>query len=137
MAESRLTQFSVLGFVILALAFYVFVSRETAYSANPVEGNAVARGTVNGSLSITAGNTFQQIMAPNATKPRVSLTIQNNNTTTDSCWVNIGAIGAASTANSIVLSPGSSYARYWPYVPSDAINVTCATTGNTVYLDYQ
>src|SRR6202030_3084971 len=48
--------------------------------------------TVNSSVSITAGNTFQQILAatPTNSASRRSMTIQNNQTTSDNCWVFIG-----------------------------------------------
>lgn len=92
--------------------------------------------TTNLSVVIAAGNTFQTIMAalvPPA--PRRSLTIQNNNGT-DSCWVFVGG-GTATKATSILLLSGGSYTRYFPYVPADAIQATCTTTGDTIYVDTQ
>lgn len=86
---------------------------------------------------IAAGNTFQTILAAltQATAPRRSLTIQNNNSA-DSCWLYIGS-GTAAKATSILLLPGGSYTRYYPYVPSDAFQATCTTTNDTMYLDIQ
>lgn len=96
-----------------------------------------AAPTTNSSASITTGNTFQTVLAAVPALPvtRRSLTIQNNNAT-DSCWVFIGA-AAATKGTSILLLPGGAYTRYFPYVPSDAIQATCATTGNTLYVDTQ
>jgi len=93
--------------------------------------------TVNGSVSITTGNTFQTVLTAVPALPvtRRSLTIQNNNAT-DNCWVYVGAAVAAK-GTSILLLPGGSYTRYFPYVPADAIQATCATTGNTLYVDTQ
>jgi hypothetical protein len=93
--------------------------------------------TTNIPVVIAAGNSFQTILAAQSgTTTRRSLTIQNNNTNTDSCWLFIGG-GSATKATSIVLLPGGSYQRYFPYLPSDAIQATCATTADTMYLDVQ
>jgi hypothetical protein len=89
--------------------------------------------TTNSSVVIATGNTFQTILAT-STKHR-SLTIENNNAT-DNCWVFIGA-GSATAATSILLLPGGSYARYYPYIPSDVIQATCASTSDTLYVDTQ
>jgi hypothetical protein len=35
------------------------------------------------------------------------------------------------------LVAGGSYTRYYPYVPSDEIEGTCATTSDTLYIDFQ
>ena len=88
--------------------------------------------TTNGSVTITTGNTFQTVLTA---ATRRSLTVQNNNTA-DNCWLFIGS-GTASKANSILLLPGGSYARYFPYTPSDALQATCATTSDTFYIDTQ
>ncbi len=100
-------------------------------------GVAVNRATVNSSVTIGTGNTFQQVLASNlgTAIQRQSLTIQNNNTNTDSCWVFLGTTANATKATSIILAVGQAYTRYWPYVPSDAIQVTCASTSDTVYVD--
>lgn len=102
-----------------------------------VSGIAVNRSTVNSSAVITIGNTFQQVLASNfnTTTQRQSLTIENNNAT-DSCWLYIGS-GSATKGTAILLLSGGSYTRYWPFVPSDAIQATCATTSDTLYVDYQ
>jgi hypothetical protein len=103
---------------------------------------------------ITTGNTFQQLFAALAAGgKRRSLTIQNNTTGSDNCFVLIGGpwLAGDTTATSrtvsgktvtaaqgaILLSPGASYARYSPFVPNDKIMVTCATTNDSVYADVQ
>lgn len=95
--------------------------------------------TVNGSITISNGNAFQQVLAAvNAGQAnRRSVTIQNNNTNNDNCWVFIGATASATKATSILLAPGGSFQRYYPYVPSDVIAATCATTSDTLYVDTQ
>jgi hypothetical protein len=92
--------------------------------------------TTNGSATIAAGSTFQTILAAvTQTNQRRSLTIENNNAT-DSCWLFIGT-GSATKATSILLLPGGSYTRYYPYIPTDTIQATCATTSDTLYVDTQ
>jgi hypothetical protein len=92
--------------------------------------------TQNGSVTITTGNTFQTILtAITQNNQRRSLTIANNNAT-DSCWLFIGS-GSATKATSILLLPGGSYTRYSSYIPSDAIQATCSTTSDSVYVDVQ
>jgi hypothetical protein len=92
--------------------------------------------TANSSATITTGNTFQTILtAVTQTNQRRSLTIENNNAS-DSCWLFIGA-GSATEATSILLTSGGSYTRYYPYVPADAIQATCATSNDTLYVDFQ
>lgn len=118
------------GVMVLAASFVPF----QVAKAQPISTPAV---TTNLSIVITAGNTFQQVMA--ALVPpaqRRSLTIQNNNTTTDNCWVYVGS-GSATKGASILLLPAGAYTRYFPYVPSDVIQATCASTSNTIYVDVQ
>lgn len=99
--------------------------------------------TVNGSVIIVTGNTYQTVLAASTLNNRRSLTIQNNNAT-DSCWISFGAFGGAlitagtaTKGRSILLLAGGSYTRYYPYVPSDEIEATCATTSDTLYIDSQ
>lgn len=100
-------------------------------------GQSINATTTNGSVVITTGNTFQTALSALAAggAPRRSLTIENNNAT-DSCWIFIGS-GSPTKGTSILLTSGGSYTRYYPYVPSDAIQATCATTSDTLYLDIQ
>lgn len=124
-----------LAAVILALS----VSVATAQA--PVQGVTEQRATVNGSVVIATGNTFQTVLATSigatvaANTVRQALTIENNNAS-DNCWLFIGS-GTATKATSILLLPGGSYTRYWPYVPSDAIQATCAANSDSLYIDTQ
>jgi hypothetical protein len=94
--------------------------------------------TKNSSASIVTGNTFQSVLAAAVGSTlRNSLTIQNNNTNADSCWVFIGPNASATKATSILLAQGASYTRYYPFIPSDNISATCATTADTLYVDTQ
>ena len=103
--------------------------------ATPALAQTVA-ATTNSSATITAGNTFQTVLAAvTSTGDRRSLTIQDNNAT-DSCWLFIGG-GSATKGTSILLLAGGSYTRYYPYIPNDAIQATCATTSDTLYVDFQ
>lgn len=121
----------------LALLLIMSASIGTAAAQNPVKGAAVNRPTTNGSATITSGNAFQTILAALAgTTVRQSLTIQNNNTNGDSCWIHVGT-GTPTTGTSILLLTGQAYTRYFPYVPSDAIQATCATTSDVIYVDTQ
>lgn len=93
-------------------------------------------GTTNSSAVIATGNTFQTILtAVTSNNQRRSLTIQNNNAT-DSCWLFIGA-GSATKGTSMLLLAGQGYTRYYPYIPSDVIQATCASTSDTLYADVQ
>lgn len=102
-----------------------------------VGGVAQYSSTVNASITITTGNTFQTALASiiGTSSRRQSLLIENNNAS-DNCWVFIGS-GSPTKGTSMLLLPGGSYQRYWPYVPSDAIQATCTTTADTLYVDTQ
>lgn len=103
------------------------------FSAAALAQTIVAQ-TTNGSVTIATGNTFQTVLAAvTQSNQRRSLTIENNNAS-DSCWIFIGSAVAAK-GTSILLLPGGSYTRYQPYVPADAIQATCATTSDTLYVD--
>jgi hypothetical protein len=111
--------------------------------------------TANMSIKITTGGTFQQV-AP-LKQSMQSLTIQNNNPMAgaEMCYLDVsGAIplGAllGGTANgvgspapatwqgaTILLPPGASYTRYYPYIPQGPIVATCTTTNDTLYVDWQ
>jgi hypothetical protein len=109
------------------------------------------RGTLNYSQKITLGATYQTLRPA---ENRWSITVQNNNAS-DACYVFIGGTqitpGTTTTATtitvngvsmtagqaSIALSSGASWARYAPYIPNDVIYGTCATTGDSIYVDIQ
>jgi hypothetical protein len=107
------------------------------WSVQPDARAQTNAATTNGSVTITAGNTFQTVLSAVAAPPAIrrSLTIQNNNAS-DSCWLFIGG-GSATKATSILLTTGQAYTRYYPYVPTDAIQATCASTSDTLYVDTQ
>lgn len=90
--------------------------------------------TTNASAVIATGNTFQTLLPAN--QGRRSLTVENNNVNGDSCWITVDG-GTPSKAAAILLLPGGSYTRYFPYIPPAAIQGTCATTSDTIYVDYQ
>lgn len=122
---------------------------------------AIDLPTINGSVKITSGLTYQLVLAATPDAPgsfRKSLTIQNNQTSgSDLCYILIGTLngqvvggttatssnvtvaGATITAAqaSIVLPVQGAYTRYFPAVPSDAIYATCTTTSDSLYIDTQ
>jgi hypothetical protein len=102
----------------------------------PAFGQSMAP-TLNLSVTIAVASSFQSVpgLTAGATSRR-SLTIQNNNAT-DSCWVFLGPTASATKARAILLIPGGSYQRYYPYIPNDNVAVTCATAGDFVYVDTQ
>lgn len=111
---------------------------------SPAFGQATVAQTTNSSVVITTGNTFQTVLAAvTANSQRKSLTIQNNNAS-DACWITFGKIGStvitfgnAAKATSIQLAAGQAYTRYYPYIPNDEIEATCATSSDTLYIDSQ
>lgn len=118
---------------LLAAAFVL------AMSCGAVLAQTVAQTTRIPTV-ITAGNTFQTILsAVTQNNQRRSLQIQNNNAT-DNCWIDYGigvTAGNASKGNGIILLPGGSFTRYYPYVPADEIEATCVTTSDTLRVDIQ
>lgn len=119
---------------LAALLAIVLLLSDAALAQLAVQGSTLGLSTTNSSVTITTGNSFQTVLA--ASTSRRSLTIQNNNTNTDNCWVFIGS-GTATKATSIILSAGGSYQRYWPNIPSDTIQATCASTSDSLYVDTQ
>ncbi|MCS3725497.1 hypothetical protein [Bradyrhizobium betae] len=118
-------------------------------------GAVLAQGAIpsaNWSVSITTGNTYQTIQA--ADNSRRALTIQNNNVS-DNCWVNVdGSVVAGNTTStsvttsgskqtmtaakaSLLLAPGGSYTRYYPYTDGGPIVGTCASSGDSLYVAVQ
>jgi hypothetical protein len=117
---------------------------QTAPGGTPVVGGAQYKGTINSSVTIATGGTFQQVLASiigatgttGIANVRQSLTIENNNTSGDNCYLYVGS-STATKAISILLIEGGSYSRYWPYVPPDEIQATCDNTSDTLYIDTQ
>ena len=90
------------------------------------------------SVTIAAGNKFQQILPENDTgKKRRALVIDNENKNGDSCWVFIGTGQASKEESDKVLAPGDEYVEYWPFVPSDEVQATCASSSDTLSVEYQ
>lgn len=87
-------------------------------------------------VTIVTGNIFQQVLA-STTTDRWMLRITNNNTNGDTCWVFVGGGRASKEKSDEVLTPDKEYERYWPFVPSDTIQVTCASSSDTLDLEYQ
>lgn len=110
-----------------------------AFAVVPLLANAQTPAvTKNGSVTIVTGATFQTVLA--STSSRRSLTIQNNNTNTDNCWIQFGSgvtAANATAAKSIILAPGQAYTRYYPYIPLDEIEGTCTNTSDSLYVDTQ
>jgi hypothetical protein len=86
-------------------------------------------------VTINTANKFQQILASSGTARRM-LRISNNNTNDDICWVFVGS-GPASKEGSYAVLPGKEYLRYPPFVPSDAIQATCAASSDTLAVEFQ
>jgi len=86
-------------------------------------------------VTINTANKFQQILASSGTARRM-LRISNNNDDGDSCWVFAGS-GQASKEGSYEIGPGKEYLRYPPFVPSGAIQATCASSSDTLEVEYQ
>ncbi|MGA8693235.1 MAG: hypothetical protein WB689_05210 [Xanthobacteraceae bacterium] len=103
--------------------------------AQQIDQASVPPAPSHSSVSILTENTFQQVLASSTTARR-TLRISNNNTNGDSCWVFIGS-GRASKEASYAVNPGKDYVRYWPFAPSDAIQATCATSSDTLDMEYQ
>ena len=86
-------------------------------------------------VTINTANKFQQILASSGTG-RGMFRISNNNANGDSCWVFVGSSQASKEGGYQVL-PGKAYLRYPPFVPSDAIQATCASSKDTLDVEYQ
>lgn len=141
--------------VALAAQSSWIVAALLALASPAAAQNVTNAASVNGSVSITTGNTYQTILAAVGLPPAQhrSLTIENNNAS-DSCEIEpTGLVAAGSTTAtsvtppggsaitaakaSILLLAGGSYTRYYPYIPSGAIVGTCATAGDSLYVDTQ
>lgn len=89
-------------------------------------------------VTIATGNKFQQILPENNSgKDRRALVIENKNTNGDSCWVFVGTGEASKEESDQILAPGDEYIKYWPFVPADEIQATCASSSDTLSLKYK
>jgi hypothetical protein len=86
---------------------------------------ATAGTVTDRSGNITAGATSQVVAVQNLS--REFLLFQNTSDT--AMYVNFGA--AATTTNGVLVAAGTSLSLNGPFVPSDSVNVLCATTGKT------
>jgi hypothetical protein len=89
----------------------------------------------NNLVAIATGNTFQQVIGSNGNaKERQALIIKNDNSNGDSCWVFFGG-DKASKEKGVMVTAGDSYVRYWPFVSSETIQATCASTSDALYVE--
>jgi len=118
----------------VALAIATILLGSTAFAQSQTPAPQPESGNL---VTIATGNKFQQIVPSNSTgTDRWALTIQNNASNGDNCWVYVGS-DKASKDGSVVLAPGKSYDRYWPFVPSDTIQATCASSSDNLYVEYK
>jgi hypothetical protein len=118
----------------VALAIATILLGSTAFAQSQTPAPQPESGNL---VTIATGNKFQQIVPSNSTgTDRRALTIQNNASNGDNCWVYVGS-DKASKDGSVVLAPGKSYDRYWPFVPSDTIQATCASSSDNLYVEYK
>jgi hypothetical protein len=117
--------------------------------ASPAAAQTYPAATTPRPIKITTGLTFQAALAA---ANRRSITIQNNNAT-DACYLLVGgpwqagdttstsrtinSVSVTGIQGAILLAAGQTYSRGFPYVPNDAILATCATTGDSLYVDFQ
>ena len=112
---------------VASLAIVLLLGSRTFAQTSPAPTDVV--------VTINTANKFQQVLASSGTARRM-LRIGNNNDNDDSCWVFVGS-GRASKEGSYEVPPGKEYLRYPPFVPSDAIQATCASSSDTLDLEYQ
>jgi hypothetical protein len=96
-----------------------------------------ALNTTQGSGTINSGGTYQQISAANAS--RGSLEIQNKSGA-DNCYLFFGttaAANAAGIAGGLIIYAGQDYLRASGTIPGDAVQLTCATTGDPFYATFE
>ena len=124
--------YTVSGAGSLAIAWVL--SSSPAF-AQQISQTSVPPAQTHKSVTIVIGNKFQGVLNASTTALRM-LRISNNNTNDDSCWVFVGSSRASKEA-SYEVPPGKEYLRYPPFVPSDAIQATCASSSDTLDVEYQ
>lgn len=116
-----------------------FIALAYVLSSSPTFAQQISQSSVppatHKSVTIVMGNKFQQVLNASTTALRM-LRIGNNNTNDDVCWVFVGSSQASKDA-SYAVPPGKEYLRYPPFVPSDAIQATCASSSDTLDVEYQ
>jgi hypothetical protein len=86
-------------------------------------------------VTIATGNAFQQVIGSNdSATERQALIIKNDNSNGDSCWVFFGS-NKPSKVKSVIVASGDSYIRYWPFVSSDAMQATCTSSSDALYVE--
>jgi len=124
-----MSTYAVLGAASLAIVY--LLSPSPIFAQQPPASTKI-------SVTIVTGNKFQKILPENDTgKDRRALIIDNTNTNGDSCWVFVGTGQASQVKSDKVLAPGGEYVRYWPFVPSDEVQATCASSSDTLSVEYQ
>jgi hypothetical protein len=124
-----MSTYAVLGAASLAIVY--LLSPSPIFAQQPPASTKI-------SVTIVTGNKFQEILPQNDPgKDRRTLIIDNNNTNSDSCWVFVGTGRASQEKSDKVLAPGERYVRYWPFVPSDEVQATCASSSDTLSVEYQ
>lgn len=90
----------------------------------PVDTEAIVTGTyVDGSGTIAAGGTAEEVFAANASRKYLFIT----NPSDTEMWINFG-VAAVASQPSIRLAPNGGY--FEPLVPSgQSVSIFCATTG--------
>jgi hypothetical protein len=102
------------------------VQAELQTPINPSDNNLV---------TIATGNVFQQVIGSNGSAAeRQAIIIKNDNSNGDPCWVFFGS-NKASKEKSVIVASGDSYVRYWPFVPSDAMQATCASSSDALNVE--
>jgi hypothetical protein len=102
---------------------------------------AQARPSVDASGSITVGGTFQSVTLPSGVIYSVDFinicSVSGNcASATDSCQLYFGS-ATPTVANSIPVPASFEYLRSSGAIPNDAISVTCTSTGDKYYLNFQ
>lgn len=107
----------------------------------PIPCNMGPTATTDISATISIGGTFQ--IAAAASLVRNSIEIENNCSISgscvsvaDNCYVYVGQL-SADKKKSILIPPGGYYLRSSGSIPSDAIQVTCDSSGDILMIKVQ
>jgi hypothetical protein len=105
----------------------------TATVSGPVTATPTIATTTDQSGTVTVGGTFQTVATSSPT--RLSLEADNIcnvaaqcSSTFDYCYVSFAS--SPTKSNSVPIPPGGSYLRASGVIPSDAMKITCDTTGD-------
>jgi hypothetical protein len=92
-----------------------------------VSQQSYATTTNNG--AIATGGAFQQVSAAGS---RHAVHFQNRSGNSDACYLYFGATGSATIAKSVAVQDGQPWDQT-AAPPSDALQVTCPTTGDAYW----